>query len=735
MKYGHIQTDPLEEDTSASGDPALGTIYHPALGPEDWPKFRGAAVNLLPAASTAQCFSGTSFIATCAAPQSLTVDDFALSAFMLAAAADKTGKITMDLVQYLNRILRIPVATPESAAPVDTLPALIRDEDGVITEATADLPFPANERFTNFAAAGYLRTDWFSRSILVLQTANGGATWTPTLVNLLDYLNYVNGPNTASTVIAAFVTAASDALRIVEFVHEYAIPVDLWSLNATTTTSVASLSATYSGADQNVTLMATIGSSATVDEGTVTFTVRTAEYAPVGTAVTSGPVAGGSATATYVLPGGTPPQTLVIAAIYSGSEAFASSSGTGSLTIEQVQGCEALTILPTELPYAELLQPYSQTFSTDGVAPVTFTASGTLPPGLALVGATLSGTPTQVGEFQFLVSAVDAESCVGSREYELDIGAVTPAGSLFLTGSGPGFTGLVQLFQYDGSLVQLAGDALVPYPGFAGGVRVALADLTNDGVPDPIVGAGPGGGPHVMVYDGATDAVIRSFFAYDPAFTGGVFVAAGDVNNDGVADIVTGAGAGPHVRVVDGVTGAELRSFFAFAPGFVGGVRVAAADLNGDGFAEIIAGAGPGGAPLVNVFDGATGAMTASFTAYGADFRGGVFVSAGDVNGDNVPDFVTGAGEGGGPHVRVVDGATGTELRSFFAFDPAFVGGVRVAAGDLNGDGRAEIIAAAGPGGGPHVVVFDGATGIVIASFFAYTPDFIGGVYPGAAVR
>ena len=83
-----------------------------------------------------------------------------------------------------------------------------------------------------------------------------------------------------------------------------------------------------------------------------------------------------------------------------------------------------------------------------------------------------------------------------------------------------------------------------------------------------------------------------------PAFTGGVFVAAGDVNGDGCADIVTGAGAGggPHVRVFDGRTGTETHGFFAFAPAFTGGVRVAAGDVNGDGHAEIIIGAGPGGA-------------------------------------------------------------------------------------------------------------------------------------------
>jgi Ca2+-binding RTX toxin-like protein len=89
----------------------------------------------------------------------------------------------------------------------------------------------------------------------------------------------------------------------------------------------------------------------------------------------------------------------------------------------------------------------------------------------------------------------------------------------------------------------------------------------------------------VKVFDGTTGAELRSFFAYWPTFTGGVRVAAGDVNGDGFADIVTGAGAGagPHVKVFDGQTGAALHSFFAYDPSSTGGVFVAAGDLSGDG--------------------------------------------------------------------------------------------------------------------------------------------------------
>jgi hypothetical protein len=229
------------------------------------------------------------------------------------------------------------------------------------------------------------------------------------------------------------------------------------------------------------------------------------------------------------------------------------------------------------------------------------------------------------------------------------------------------------------------------------------------------------------VFDGVTGqqvaGALGSFFAYNSGFGGGVFVASGDVNGDGRDDIVTaaGAGGGPHVRVFSGVDGSELFGLFAYQPNFGGGVSVAIGDVNGDGSADIITGAGAGGGPHVRVFSGANRAELFGFFAYAGGFGGGVFVAAGDVNGDGRADIYTGAGAGGGPHVRVFSGMNLAELHSFFAYNPDFSGGVRVAASDVNGDGRDDIITGAGFGGGMHVRGFSGANRSELFGLFAYS--------------
>lgn len=268
-----------------------------------------------------------------------------------------------------------------------------------------------------------------------------------------------------------------------------------------------------------------------------------------------------------------------------------------------------------------------------------------------------------------------------------------------LTGAPAGTSPQATL--YDAGSFTVLSSQLVFDASFTGGVRVATGDLDGDGVADIVAGAGPGGGPRVTARDGVTGVQAASFFAFDPAFRGGVSVATGDVTGDGRADIVAGAGAGggAHVRVFDGTTLQQVQAFQAFSAGTFA-INVAAGDVDGDGRADIIVGAGAGAGPSVKVFSGRNGAEITSFLAFGSAFTGGVSVAAGDFDGDGRADIVT-AASSASSGVRIYT-ASQTLVQSLFPFGAAYTGGVRVAAGDLDGDGRAELVTS----GNSQVAVF-----------------------------
>jgi ELWxxDGT repeat protein len=299
--------------------------------------------------------------------------------------------------------------------------------------------------------------------------------------------------------------------------------------------------------------------------------------------------------------------------------------------------------------------------------------------------------------------------------------------TILVVGPGGGMAPRVKIFDRWGAKPSLSFDAFGRR--FRGGVRVAAGDVNGDGFPDIIAGAGPGGGPRVKVFDGMNGGELRSFFAYDRKFQGGVFVAGGDVTGDGVADIITGPGEGgkPRVNVFDGVNGEKLQSFLPFSRSFRGGVRVAAGDVNGDGVADIITGPGEGSKSRVSAFDGKDLSLLGSFLAYARQFTGGVYVAAGDVDGDGLDDIITGPGPGMASQVRIF--TIFDRWGNLLAYDAKFKGGVYVAVGDVNGDGLDDIITAPGAGGSPRVKAFNAEDQSLLESFLVYDRSFKGGVF------
>jgi hypothetical protein len=337
---------------------------------------------------------------------------------------------------------------------------------------------------------------------------------------------------------------------------------------------------------------------------------------------------------------------------------------------------------------------------------------------------------------------------------------LTPGEHVIATGAGPGHEPVVNV--YDAGTGALVGSFEAYDPRFKGGVNVAVADMNGDGIPDIITGPGPGGGPDVRVFDGTTGAIIREFYAYDPAFGGGVNVAAGSWGNivppGSLAPnwvrptIITGPGpgGGPHVKVFGAGNLNVLRSFYAYDPRFTGGVRVANGDFDLQDAvgqlltSDVITAPGPGGGPDVRIFSGADGLVFAnapgtlklSFMAYDPNFTGGVFIVSGYLDNSGHVQIITGPGAGGGPDVRIFRSTDGFLLREFEAFDSRFAGGVRVGFvqefnNTVNGGETGQIITGAGPGGGPHVRVFDALSLALLSGFYAYETSFAGGVFVG----
>lgn len=314
-----------------------------------------------------------------------------------------------------------------------------------------------------------------------------------------------------------------------------------------------------------------------------------------------------------------------------------------------------------------------------------------------------------------------------------------------------------------------------------GSLAISSSEVTAFSI---ITGAGPGGSPHIRSFSqaGVAENEPNKLFAYGKSFRGGVHVATGDIDKDGTDEIITAprAGGGPQVRIFEKNGTKRGIEIWPFHPSSRTGISVASGDADGDGKDEIAVAQAEKGQAWVKVYRyNQQKTILGEWNAFG-DANCGASISMGDIDGDLKAEVAVGAGEGGGPQVRIFK-ADGTFIKQFFAFENSYRGGIDVDLGDFDGNGlkdeivvskkerssdikiiklnsnftvlksfkafnsnfrigafvdavdftgdsKDEILVGAGVGGGPQVLAFNSQGHAISSNFFAYDTKFRGGI-------
>lgn len=269
------------------------------------------------------------------------------------------------------------------------------------------------------------------------------------------------------------------------------------------------------------------------------------------------------------------------------------------------------------------------------------------------------------------------------------------------------------------------GDLLATWFAYSQDLRMGITtysgDLDGNGVNEIITIPGEGFSSQVRVFDARDGRILSQFFAYDERFKGGINLAVFDLDGDGESEIITvpQKNATSDVKIFDR-NGALLGQFNAYGGSFTKGALVNAADLDGNGTGEIVL-APVDGSGQVRVFNN-SGDPLAQFNAYGDGYNKGIAsIELANLDGQDSETEILTTPREGGSQVRIFN-RNGGVVTQFNAYGSGFTGGSRVSVGDVHGDGVLDIIALPNSNGSAQARVFT-KDGDVLSQFFAYPPE------------
>jgi hypothetical protein len=230
-----------------------------------------------------------------------------------------------------------------------------------------------------------------------------------------------------------------------------------------------------------------------------------------------------------------------------------------------------------------------------------------------------------------------------------------------------------------------ADDARVP-----GGSPYIITDVDSDGKRD-LVYTSKG-----KVFLQFANGTKREFTPYR-GFTGNLNFVVGQMDRDTPHEIavVQASGAVPQVKVFD-IDAKERFAWYPYSRSFKGGASIALGDWDGDGLREIVVAAGFGGGPHIRSYKTDGKDWRGSFFAYPAAQRAGAFIALGDIEADGKAELLVGSGPGLPPSVRLFD-AKQQRVSEVVIGNAPVKDGVQIRAADLDGDGKAELLVPSSP--------------------------------------